>query len=140
METFLRFQTSTPQLVGLNRTMQYGNIYLPLFFYFLYVQFKSYYVVWKQMKYKNKKKARQSLNRTMQYGNCILKPHPGQVMLCLNRTMQYGNTIFHIGGKTLRQRFKSYYVVWKRIFSRGVENARSCLNRTMQYGNQKTRK
>ena len=34
-----------------------------------------------------------------------------------------------------RKGFKSYYVVWKRLFFCAKDEKDTCLNRTMQYGN-----
>ena len=53
---------------GLNRTMQYGNVYTN-FLFFIFVRFKSYYVVWKRTRKDNCSPSENSLNRTMQYGN-----------------------------------------------------------------------
>ena len=55
--------------VGLNRTMQYGNL----------------------KGIKKKKRISPSLNRTMQYGNEKMEYIIGEGTPSLNRTMQYGN-------------------------------------------------
>ena len=79
------------------------------------------------------------------------------VASCLNRTMQYGN-YFEKMKLTIREQFKSYYVVWKRNHKDNYslsentfksyyvvwkqkhkttqENKKKGLNRTMQYGNE----
>ena len=97
---------------SLNRTMQYGNIYL-LAGYFL----------------KNKR-----LNRTMQYGNWLGKHTVLKQLLSLNRTMQYGNLLTAIGLFRIVE-FKSYYVVWKLNNNIAKIYIAKSLNRTMQYGN-----
>ena len=55
-------------LIGLNRTMQYGNIDVPPLKNSL-MTFKSYYVVWKPHSLKIRFLRQTCLNRTMQYGN-----------------------------------------------------------------------
>ena len=55
------------------------------------VLFKSYYVVWKQEIYTDRRKVRKGLNRTMQYGNLIISGFFDMISCSLNRTMQYGN-------------------------------------------------
>ena len=55
---------------GLNRTMQYGNLFFQL---------------------STLKCAATCLNRTMQYGNCPMRCVPIYPLESLNRTMQYGN-------------------------------------------------
>ena len=52
----------------------------------------------------------------------------------LNRTMQYGNHSVFLSPFVSSQ-FKSYYVVWKPIFSFFPNTIYLSLNRTMQYGN-----
>ena len=68
METFTKRSIVLNCLVSLNRTMQYGNYFLPGFRQGLCL-FKSYYVVWKLDPPDEEKKEGYSLNRTMQYGN-----------------------------------------------------------------------
>ena len=53
--------------------------------------FKSYYVVWKLEKNKEKKTDISGLNRTMQYGNSSAIQSYVTTEKGLNRTMQYGN-------------------------------------------------
>ena len=53
--------------------------------------FKSYYVVWKQIKLNRFELPFDSLNRTMQYGNDEATEIIGFDGNGLNRTMQYGN-------------------------------------------------
>ena len=65
LESFHKWQK---MIIGLNRTMQYGNRYSstapnPN------ISFKSYYVVWKQQEWKEIDDGKDGLNRTMQYGN-----------------------------------------------------------------------
>ena len=120
---------------GLNRTMQYGNLFLLLLFF----------------------PAQECLNRTMQYGNQKNVRDAGSYSESLNRTMQYGNSenfevlfvrlfefkSYYVVWKPLRASsafhaatsFKSYYVVWKLAVNRGFFANKPSLNRTMQYGN-----
>ena len=59
------------------------------------------------------------LNRTMQYGNfCFQTPKLSSVH-SLNRTMQYGNLTLLLNWFGVIV-FKSYYVVWKPVQSRGI--------------------
>ena len=75
----------------LNRTMQYGNIFIILVIATAFFLFKSYYVVWKRKKKVTKKK----LKILFKSYYVVWKPvdssfgsdHPSS----LNRTMQYGN-------------------------------------------------
>ena len=55
--------------ISLNRTMQYGNLRSGGNASKNPCMFKSYYVVWKQIKYTNTSIPNNGLNRTMQYGN-----------------------------------------------------------------------
>ena len=57
----------------------------------LYIEFKSYYVVWKPFPSEQTKKSNSGLNRTMQYGNFPQKQTIDDDRSSLNRTMQYGN-------------------------------------------------
>ena len=54
---------------------------------------------------------------------------------CLNRTMQYGNFSMLLSVDKAFNLFKSYYVVWKRVYGDRHFNTQNGLNRTMQYGN-----
>ena len=79
-----------------------------------YMQFKSYYVVWK-----------------LEFDADAVE---GQT--CLNRTMQYGNVLSHSFRLVCVSLFKSYYVVWKPdVIKTGIIQNFLGLNRTMQYGN-----
>ena len=97
----------------LNRTMQYGNLQPDTPMESRTAEFKSYYVVWKQIYFLDFDVKANGLNRTMQYGNPAL------------RMKNTGRTIL----------FKSYYVVWKLTSSILVNSSLFGLNRTMQYGN-----
>ena len=120
---------------GLNRTMQYGNLFLLLLFF----------------------PAQECLNRTMQYGNQKNVRDAGSYSESLNRTMQYGNSenfevlfvrlfefkSYYVVWKPLSSsdqpikhpQFKSYYVVWKLKHPHALSHRSPGLNRTMQYGN-----
>ena len=58
-------------ILGLNRTMQYGNGYDENMCLCPQLLFKSYYVVWKPRFVAKNPKIIGCLNRTMQYGNDI---------------------------------------------------------------------
>ena len=159
----------------------YYVVWKPCGFHFGFetgLRFKSYYVVWKlfscvrpaltlaclnrTMQYGNthptqkKRKNIQGLNRTMQYGNSHEATEKEKIDVGLNRTMQYGNIkiirVFLLQNKfksyyvvwkrkcraqkySFERRFKSYYVVWKQLPFDGVFRVDVGLNRTMQYGN-----
>ena len=55
--------------------------------------------------------------------------------LSLNRTMQYGNSGRGTQKFLSLDKFKSYYVVWKRVRVTNNSGTPVSLNRTMQYGN-----
>ena len=57
------------------------------------------------------------LNRTMQYGNSTILQNSVATGASLNRTMQYGNVdkVAYVKFKGIL--FKSYYVVWKLVYS-----------------------
>ena len=76
-------------------------------------EFKSYYVVWKLLRFL-----------------FLLRWY-----IRLNRTMQYGNGASVDAVPTQEEEFKSYYVVWKPLLIFGFKCRYGCLNRTMQYGN-----
>ena len=120
------------------------------------VWFKSYYVVWKLKFNPIPFTDERSLNRTMQYGNFSFLAKANITLPGLNRTMQYGNLCkrkynptaiafksYYVVWKLLfsilqffhNPSFKSYYVVWKLPAFARKENNKSGLNRTMQYGN-----
>ena len=78
---------------SLNRTMQYGNLYLhisPIGFFCL---FKSYYVVWKLFGFL----AINLDNAEFKSYYVVWKLVAGEIVFskneCLNRTMQYGNLL-----------------------------------------------
>ena len=121
------------------------------------MQFKSYYVVWKQKKEKttqeNKKKFKSyyvvwklrclsiqcflgfRLNRTMQYGN---RTECGRIGRNLRRFKSYYVVWKHKGVSAVTKspaQFKSYYVVWKLLDYYCFCLFFFGLNRTMQYGN-----
>ena len=77
------------------------------------LMFKSYYVVWKPVKYLEIWLNDKSLNRTMQYGNSVPFFIFATAACGLNRTMQYGND----------------------GWTQQLEAKGEGLNRTMQYGN-----
>ena len=100
-----------------------------------YIQFKSYYVVWKP--FLNIPDIA-PINRFKSY-YVVWKPFSFFVLLfflkSLNRTMQYGNGIWKYPVQIRACEFKSYYVVWKPSLLVLFHSFRLCLNRTMQYGN-----
>ena len=130
--------TKNPKIIGLNRTMQYGNGAYQKYYLYVALWFKSYYVVWKHffchvhlchsislnrtMQYGNYTARIMEymnyfgLNRTMQYGNLVLNGFLITALFSLNRTMQYGNRSGQRGFHAVANRFKSYYVVWKLFF------------------------
>ena len=71
----------------------------------------------------------------MQYGNTKMDNVLSERKICLNRTMQYGNISIHYFIDTEDKVFKSYYVVWKRLYGIVDPPDAESLNRTMQYGN-----
>ena len=90
----LRYGRNRKRTVGLNRTMQYGN----------------------SVSNTLNHSSHGSLNRTMQYGNCSIPCNLNNFTSCLNRTMQYGNAYDNFVYNLNFQKFKSYYVVWKRAY------------------------
>ena len=145
-------------MIGLNRTMQYGNLGRYKVEVMTDARFKSYYVVWKLLFHLcHCPTEMYSLNRTMQYGNfevsiffdaltqwfksyyVVWKPE--QYIQISKRKFQFKS--YYIVWKLIWLRppnetspgFKSYYVVWKlqRTFLKSQQAL--CLNRTMQYGN-----
>ena len=75
--------------------------------------FKSYYVVWKPIKEKN----RCDTAMFKSYYVVWKRYYPAFFIL-------------------FEKKFKSYYVVWKRLRDEVFKMCFPCLNRTMQYGNQ----
>ena len=87
----IRFHRLTAFIVGLNRTMQYGNAIIAFSLFFIFarlnrtMQYGNFFSI---KKYAN---TAPGLNRTMQYGNYIAEAREGIEFPRLNRTMQYGN-------------------------------------------------
>ena len=134
METGYSHQLSCCEEIGLNRTMQYGNL-SPLSKATISYKFKSYYVVWKLFRFIFYCFCYVCLNRTMQYGNLFKEFRINVSANSLNRTMQYGNSFIFVFGYFQFTEFKSYYVVWKPPGAICIACSMICLNRTMQYGN-----
>ena len=103
---------TTTARIGLNRTMQYGNR-KELLCSPSYKKFKSYYVVWKQRIWRQ---MYQSSNRFKSY-YVVWKPQANDG--CFHQHIQFKS--YYVVWKRKKSennwhhgiRFKSYYVVWK---------------------------
>ena len=131
LDVFIFFDTPTKCL---NRTMQYGNYWVYLIFFFTTDKFKSYYVVWKLACFIFLICVICSLNRTMQYGNYQVVWSARALTLFKSYYVVW-KLASCIGTRVLFCMFKSYYVVWKLLCCSILRFFHIRLNRTMQYGN-----
>ena len=127
-------------------------------FIFVYLLFKSYYVVWKRSERVEVSACRCEFKSYYVVWKLFFHFALINAIVCLNRTMQYGNDFcfffflrenfaqfksYYVVWKRSKFNlehivffeFKSYYVVWKLILFVILEHTSIRLNRTMQYGN-----
>ena len=79
------------------------------------VQFKIYFIVWKQRHYKGIKTIEERLKQTLQYGNEVCYEYENFDVYSLKQTLQYGNRISTVSNAKFAKQFKIDFIVWKYI-------------------------